>query len=161
MCVLLGIGLIGLIVIIASVAEEANTKFILNIRSLIPEGIVTEELLLNDFEEALPGMWCNVLIFKINEESLHKIRNKELGFFKDQMPAEGWVAWKKYLPSDLNEAAKIPQGCFADVGKLKDEYGFSFSDNTEGYYTFVKDKKYSNISVFPDFGIVVYGSWTY
>lgn len=160
LCVLLFAIFIGLVALIVSVAQEANAKFILNIRSLIPPKIVTEEILVNDFEQALPGTWCNVLVFKINKEALHKIRSKELDFFKDQIPGKNWVAWEKYSRSNLNEAFKIPQGCFADLKKFEDEYGVLFSKNTEGYYTFLKDLKYSNISVFPDLGIAVYASWT-
>lgn len=65
-----------------------HKTFIVNVRKAIPSKIGTEKIVADDYEEALPGGWCNGVTFKITEKTLKEIKAEGSDFFKGQKPIE-------------------------------------------------------------------------
>jgi len=160
-------------VIVVMITLEMKTwhnNYRVAVRDLIPVKIKTEKILADDYEQALPGGWCHGLTFKLSTKSLEEIREQGLVFLKGQVPANPvqirngdgyWVDWqeKPNLLSDLD--AQRPYGCLSETEKFMRKKGYAIKRDTKIYYTYVKHRGYSNISVYPEWGIVIYSSWAY
>ncbi len=166
----LGLVLIGFGGIAGLLIFETNKwhrNYIASVREIIPAKIKTDKILADDYEQALPGGWCDGMAYQISEETLNDIEKQGIAFFKDLAPAEPiktregdsyWTEWKEKTGTTLDEGAGV-SSCLSEFEKFKKRKKYSVTRDTKQYFTYVKHRGYSNISVFPEWGIVVYSSY--
>ncbi|HOO51038.1 MAG TPA: hypothetical protein PLK94_07110 [Alphaproteobacteria bacterium] len=162
------LGIVAMIVLVLLEINHWHSNYIVAVKEHIPTKIKIDKILADDYEEALPGGWCHGLAFKISNSSLLEINRQGLDFFKDISPSDAvktkgsesyWTEWKEKTNYFTDDGAQIPSGCLTEFEKFRKKNGYVLRRDTKVYYTYVKHRGYSNISVYPEWGIVVYGSW--
>lgn len=164
---LIFLAFVGIFGLITFETKKWHSNYIVSVREIIPAKIKTEKILADDYAQALPGGWCDGLAFKISEETLQEIEKQGIEFFKDLAPLEPvktregyshWTNWKEKSGTILNDAAEVPS-CLYEFEKLKKRKEYSVTRDTKVYFTYVKHRGHSNISIFPEWGIIVYSSY--
>ena len=72
----LGLVLIGFGGIAGLLIFETNKwhrNYIASVREIIPAKIKTDKILADDYEQALPGGWCDGMAYQISEETLNDL----------------------------------------------------------------------------------------
>lgn len=157
----------GIVGLITFEAQKWHRNYIVSVREIIPANIKTEKILADDYAQALPSGWCDGLTFKISEETLQEIEKQGIAFFKNLAPVEPvktregdtyWTNWKEKSGATLDDAAEVPS-CLSEFENFKKRQGYSATRDTKSYFTYVKHRGYSNISIFPEWGVIVYSSY--
>ncbi len=156
-----------IVFMIAAELRGAREEYVSEVRDIIPEIIQTEKVLVNDFDFALPGGWCHGLVLKVSEKTLSDINDKGLLFFKNHVPEKTmyetgnnyWKEWLGFPSTSKYEGTETPNGCLNGFEKFKRKKGYAIRRDTKKYVTYLEHRGYSNISVYPEWGIVVYASW--
>lgn len=139
-----------------------------HVRAMIPEKIETVEVVSNDFSEQFGGGGdCGGLTFRLSKKTLTEINAQGLDYFKDatfpipEIDYDGkkdrWNAWRKAPPAAEYHGANILDGeCLDDFEEFLNINGYEIKSDTKGYYTFVTHRGYSNMWIFPQWGIIAY-----
>lgn len=144
-----------------------NVNFQNYIRSeIIPKKIKTSEILTTDYTPDFGGGGnCGGVSFRLTPETIADLQNQGLQFLTDATPTNiekyygkinRWQPWKKKEKQQkTDDNARIPHGCVRNAESLLNSYNYKELYD-EGYYTSVSHRGYSNLWLFPQYGIIVY-----